>query len=257
MSWALVSMTSAVRSPTSTVPVKSWRVTLKRAGTPSRFTTTSSYDGTLSGGRLISTRQSAGPDDANPLNRSRTTPATFASGVTTAARRPAIPMLSSATERSAPDAPESEGERQEPWKPWREKRDRAVSPAGRPAIESSAPTTPLDRDHLAQDVPSFDELGERERVTFGHEAIPIAPDDAMEEQPSRRPLIADHVAHANLRALRGRDHDDVTVPDEGHHAAAPGLDTQTPVPSQHLDGQLIDGTPCRHDRKDLRIPDRW
>src|SRR5207244_1607986 len=83
-------------------------------------------DGTLWGRRLSSMRQSAGPDEVNPLNRSRTTPATFASGVMTAARRPAIPMLSSATERSAPDAPESEGERQEPRKHWREKRDRAV-----------------------------------------------------------------------------------------------------------------------------------
>src|SRR5437879_3141111 len=201
-------------------------------------------------------RQSAGPDEVNPLNRSRTTPATLASGVMTAARRPAIPMLSSATERSAPDAPESEGERQEPRKHWREKRNRAVSPAGRPAIESPAPTMPLDRDRLAHDVRSFDALGERERVTFGHEAIPIEPDDAMEEQPPRRPLVADHFAHADLRALRGRDDDDVAVPDEGHHAAASGRDSQMPVPSLHLHGQLIDWTPCRHHRKDLRTRTR-
>src|SRR5216117_2082121 len=233
-SWAWVSVTSAVRRPTSTVPVKSWRFTLKRAGAPSRFTTTSPDDGRLPGGRLISMRQSAGPDEANPLNRSRTTPASSGSCVTTAARRPAIPMLSSATERSAPDAPQSEGERKEPRKQWRENGDRAVSPAGRPGVEPPAPTVPLDRGHLAQDVRSFDELGECERVTFGHEAVTIAPDDAMEEQPPRRLLVADHVAHADLRALRGRDDDDVAVPDE------------------HLQGQLIDRTPCRHHRKDLR-----
>src|SRR5207245_11162309 len=127
-------------------------------------------------------RQSAGPDEVNPLNRSRTTPATFASGVMTAARRPAIPMLSSATERSAPDAPQSEGERQEPRKPWREESDRAVSPAGRPGVEPPAPTVPLDRDHLAQDVRSFDDLGDRERVSLGHEAVPGEPDDAVQEQ---------------------------------------------------------------------------
>src|SRR2546430_193673 len=251
-SWALVSMTSAVRSPTSTVPMKSWRFTLKRAGTPSRFTTTSPEDGRLPGGRLISMRQSAGPDEANPLNRSRTTPASLGSCVTTVARRPAIPMLSSATEPSAPDAPQSEGERKEQRKQWREKSDRAVSPAGRPGVEPPAPTVPLDRDHLAQDVRSFDELGERERVTLGHEGVPGEPDDAMEEQPARRLLVADHVAHADLRALRGRDNNDIVVPDEGHHAAAPGRNTQMPVPSQHLHGQLIDWTPCRHHRKDLR-----
>src|SRR5256884_1875875 len=251
-SWAWVSMTSAVRSPTSTVPVKSWRFTLKRAGTPSRFTTTSPDDGRLPGGRLISMRQSAGPDESNPLNRSRTTRATFGSCVTTAARRPAIPMLSSATEPSAPDAPQSAGESKEPRKRWREKSDRAVSPAGRPGVEPPAPTVPLDRDHLAQDVRSFDELGERERVTLGHEAVPGEPDDAVEKQLPRRRLVADHVAHTDLRALRGRHPDDVAVSDEGHHAAAPGRDTQMPVPSQHLHGQLIDWTPCRHHRKDLR-----
>src|SRR2546430_13074524 len=45
-----------------------------------------------------------------------------------------------------------------------------------------SPTVPLDRDHLAQDVRSFDDLGERERVSLGHEAVPGEPDDAMEEQ---------------------------------------------------------------------------
>src|SRR5438876_9646758 len=115
-------------------------------------------------------RQSAGPDEANPLNRSRTRPASSGSCVTTAARRPAIPMLSSATEPSAPDAPQSEGERQEPRKQWSEESDRAVSPAGRPRVDAPAPTVPLERDHLVQAVRLFDELGESQRVNLGHVA---------------------------------------------------------------------------------------
>src|SRR6266571_2128980 len=104
----LVSATSAVRSPRSTVPAKSWRLTLKRAGPPSRLTTTSFENGTPPDGGLISMRQSAGPVERNPSYRSRTTVATSGSRVTTAVRRPAIPMLNSTTEGSSHKRPQPE-----------------------------------------------------------------------------------------------------------------------------------------------------
>jgi len=47
---------------------ESWRLTLKRAGPPSRLTTTSSKRH-ASGGGLISIRQSAGPNERNPWYR--------------------------------------------------------------------------------------------------------------------------------------------------------------------------------------------
>src|SRR2546426_2926297 len=71
-------------------------------------------------------------------------------------------------------------------------------------------------------------------MAVGNETLPPALDHAVEEEPTRRCLVTDHVANTDLRSGGWHDEHDITVPEEGHHARAPGLDSQGPAPSQQI-----------------------
>jgi len=106
----------------------------------------------------------------------------------------------------------------------------------------------LDGDHPAQEVRGGDDLGEGQGVTLGHEPIGSAPDHTVQNEPSRRRLVADHVAHAGLVDRGGGHHGHVAVEDEGDHASAAGLDLQATALPQELPGDLRLALHSGHDR---------
>src|SRR2546426_239053 len=228
------------RCSRSTVPARSPRATRKRASPPSRVTTTSSRDdrpGAASA--FISIRQPGAPVERKPLYRSRTTSAISGFRVRIPVRRPAISMLSSPTQCGSHDAPHRDGEGKEEWNEGGDGGDRPVAPPGDTGIETFNATTPLDRDGFAQDLPPVDGVGRGQGIALGNETLPPALDHAVEEEPTRRCLVTDHVANTDLRSGGWHDEHDITVPEEGHHARAPGLDSQGPAPSQQIGGQVV------------------
>src|SRR5437660_1992357 len=233
------------RSPRSTVPARSPRVTWKRAGRASRLTTTSSLRDRL-GAVSISIRQprvpAGGAADRKPLYRSRTIPATSGSCVKIPVWRPAISRLSSSMQGGSRAAPDVDGERKEQRQATREGSDCAIAPARDAGIEPPEAAVPLDRDHLAEKLRRIDDVDARESVAFGQEPISRAVDHAVHEEPSRRRLVADHVADTNLRLGSRHDERHVTVPQERQHASASGLDAEGVTAAQHLDGKLVRAT---------------
>src|SRR6267143_6503170 len=241
------SVTVPRRCRRSTVPAKLPRVTRNSSGPPPRETTTSSSDRRPAAARTsISIRQSGGPGERNPLYRSRTTPATSGSRVTTAVRRPATAMLSSPTQDGSHDAPQPDGERNQARNDVGEGHDHPVAPARRPGIQALEPAAPLERDDLAEEVPPVNDIGERERIALGHEAIRFARDHAVQEEPPGRRLVTHDVADADSTFRCRRDERDITVPEERQHAATAGLDPQTLASPQRLGRELLGWTHARH-----------
>src|SRR6266480_3514083 len=211
-SLAWVRLTVTRRRPRSTVPARSPRVTRKRAGPPSGFTTMSSAnDRPEAAPTLISNRQPGIPVERKPLYRSRTTSDTSGSRVRIPVRRPAISILSSPTECRSHDTPHADREGNGEGDESRDFGDRAVTPPADAGIEPRDAAAPLDRDHPAKHLPRLDEFGECERVAFGDESLPVVLDHAVQEKSSCRRFVADHIAHADLRPDRRRDERDITV----------------------------------------------
>src|SRR6266403_1875297 len=223
-SLASPNVTLARRSARSTIPAKSQRLTTNRARSPSRETRTSPSDRWPSASRRsISIRQSGVPGDRKPLYRSRTTSRTSRSRVTTAARRPAISMLSSSMQRSPHHAPQSQRERKEPWNQGGHTEDRAITPARSVAVEPGDAAATLDGHDLAQDLHPIDDLGGRQRVAFGHESIAVTADHPVQEEPARR-FVAHDVTDGDSCRRGGHHLRDIAIPDEGQHTGAPGPD---------------------------------
>jgi len=97
---------------------------------------------------------------------------------------------------------------------------------------------PLEGDDPAKEARRRHELGERERVAFGHDAVPVTGDHAVQKEPSREHLVTDHVAHSDVVARGGIHHGDVSVENERKHASAAGLDLQATALPQELPGEL-------------------
>jgi len=139
-------------------------------------------------------------------------------------------------------APDVDGERKEQRQATREGSDHAIAPERDARIEPPEAAVSLDRDYLAEKLRRIDDVDARESVTFGQELISRAVDHAVHEEPSRRRLVADHVADTNLRPGGRHDKRHVTVPQERQHASASGLDAEGVTAAQHLDGKLVRAT---------------
>src|SRR2546423_2478803 len=98
--------------------------------------------------------------------------------------------LSSPMERCPKRAPQSEREREESRHHGGDAHDGPVPPSRGASVEPVDTAATLEGHHLAQQLRPLDDVGRRKRVAFRHESIAIAPDDAVEEQSTRRGLVA-------------------------------------------------------------------
>jgi len=81
---------------------------------------------------------------------------------------------------------------------------------------------------------AVNDIGERERIALGHEAIRFARDHAVQEEPPRRPLVTHDVTDADSTFRCRRDERDITVPEKRQHASTAGLDPQALASPQRL-----------------------
>src|SRR5262245_52139390 len=148
--------------------------------------------------------------------------------------------VSSATGHRSREVPALDGQQEEPGEGGRQKRDRAVSPPRGAGVEPPDPAAPRDRADGPQDLAEGHHVGRGERVPPGHDLPGLTVDHPMEEEPTASGLVADHIAQADLRSRGRPDESNVAVAEEGHHAAAAGLDPEAPAPPEDLTGQLLD-----------------